>query len=56
MVLLAKAHDLAKDLGIEARAGRLRVDVLDVAGEAGFLLLQALDALDEALELVCGDG
>ena len=55
MVLLAQGDDLAQGLHVEAGAFGFGIDVLDIAGEAGLFLLQALDALDEALELVGGN-
>ena len=50
-VLLADRDDLAQDLGVEAVGLGLGIDFLDVAGDRLLLLLQPLDALDEALEL-----
>ena len=48
-------NDLAQDLGVEAVALRLGIDFLDVAGDRLLLLLEPLDALDEALELALGE-
>jgi len=55
MVALAQGDDLAQHLGVEAGALGLGIDVLDVAADAGLLLLEAFDALDEGLELVGRD-
>src|SRR5690606_35800754 len=50
LVLLAKAHDLADHLGVVALALGLGEDLLDVVGDRGLVLLEALDALDDRLQ------
>ena len=47
--------DLAHDLGVEAGALGLGIDLLDVAGERPLLLLEPLDALDKGLQLCARD-
>jgi hypothetical protein len=56
LVLLAQADDLAEDLDVEAFALGLVEDALHVGGDRGLVLLQALDALDEALQPALGGG
>src|SRR5579862_9337068 len=50
-VLLADGDDLAHDLDVEPVALGLGVDVLDVFGKRLLLLLEPLDALDEAAQM-----
>ena len=54
-VLLAQPHDCAQGLDVEAVGFGLAIDVADVVGDRLLFLLQALDALDESLELVLGE-
>jgi hypothetical protein len=53
-VELAQAHDRAQSLGIETGAFRFGIHVSDVVGGGLFLFLEALDALDESLQLILG--
>src|SRR5205085_5829455 len=48
----AKCDDLADRLGVVAVGLHLRVDILDVVGDALLLLFEALNALDEKTQLV----
>src|SRR6185437_139066 len=50
-VLLPDADDLTEDRHVEAVALGLGVDLLDVLGDLGLVLLQALNPLDDRLEL-----
>jgi hypothetical protein len=54
-LLLADADELADHLHVETRTFCLGVDVLDVAAQRLTLLLQPLDALDQAAQPVGGD-
>ena len=53
--LLPDRDDLAQDADVEAVGLGLAIDFLDVVGNP-LVLLQALDPLDQRLELVGGDG
>src|SRR5688572_33168641 len=48
----AETHHLTHDLGLEAGRFGLGIDLADIPGDGRFLLLQALDALDEGLQSV----
>src|SRR3990172_8331488 len=54
-VLLAERNDLAHDPGVEAVGLGLGVDFLDIAGDRLFVLIEPLDAFDEASELALGE-
>src|SRR5262249_44271668 len=53
-VLLAQADDVAQRLGVEGVGLGCRIDVAHVIGERLLLLLEALDALDEGLQMILG--
>jgi len=55
LVELPHANDLAHDLGVESGAFGLGIDLFDVLAKGALFFLQALDALDERLELVLGE-
>ena len=55
-VLLAHADDGAQRLDVVAVALGFAVDVLDVVGNRLLFLFKPLDALDDGLELVLGEG
>jgi hypothetical protein len=49
LILAAQRDDLAHDLGVEAVALGLAVDMLDVVGEGALFLFELFDSLDEGL-------
>ncbi len=55
LVELPHTHNLTHDLGVEARALRLGINLADVGGQCRTLFFQPLDAVDEGAQMFLGE-